>query len=229
MRTGTCRAVVEKCRVTFRRGITALPHLPDEVKDEYLSKLLTDRPGGDGRRGADPELKRRLSEASRDEALNVLADASVLDRVLVSDVAIKKLVTEPDAKKSTEHALQPYAKLLDPTPRAMKRFVMAYNMLRAVRLAEGSVVGVGPLALWTILLTRWPMLGSFFQSTPEAVQLFDASPERVTAAVPATLVPLFIDPPSELRAVMNHPDGPLDARRVAESSGQLIADADGFR
>jgi len=94
-------------------------------------------------------------------------------------------------------------------------------MLHAVRLAEGSVLETGPLALWTILQIRWPMLGSFLQSTPDAVQLFDAPLERVAAGVPAALVTLFTNPPADLRAVMNHPDGPLDARKIAESSGQL--------
>jgi hypothetical protein len=204
-----------------------LPRLPDELKEEYLRTLLAEESADGDRRSTDAVLERRLAEASREEARDVLAQASVLDRIRVSETAINKLVVEPGAKESTKHALEPYANLLDPTPRAMKRFVMAYSMLQAVRLAEGSVVGIGPLALWTIVLNRWPVLGSFLQSTPEAVQLFDASPERVAAGVPATLVPLFTDPPADLCAVMNHPDGPLNARIIAEASGQLLGGVGG--
>jgi hypothetical protein len=198
-----------------------LPRLPDELKEEYLRTLLAEKSGAGDRRGTDPALARRLDEATRDEARGVLARASVLDRIRVSEQAINKLVVEPAAQEDIRHALEPYANLVDPTPRAMKRFVMAYSMLHAVRLAEGSVLETGPPALWTILKIRWPMLGSFLQSTPDAVQLFDAPPERVVAGVPAALVTLFTDPPADLRAVMNHPDGPLDARKIAESSGQL--------
>jgi hypothetical protein len=198
-----------------------LPRLPDELKEEYLRTLLAENSGGGHRRGTDPALARRLDEATRDEARAVLARASVLDRIRVSEQAINKLVVEPAAQEDIRHALEPYASLIDPTPRAMKRFVMAYSMLHAVRLAEGSVLETGPLALWTILQIRWPMLGSFLQSTPDAVQMFDAAPERVAASVPAALVTLFTDPPADLRAVMNHSDGPLDARKIAESSGQL--------
>ena len=83
-----------------------------------------------------------------------------------SEVAIEQLVIDPDAQERTRHVLEPFAALLDPRPRSMKRFVMAYSMLRAVRTAEGSVVGVGPLALWTVVATRWPLLAQHLQSRP---------------------------------------------------------------
>jgi hypothetical protein len=102
----------------------------------------------------------------------------------------------------------------------LKRFVIAYSMLRAVRTAEGWVVGVGPLALWTILQTRWPTLANHLQYEPEAVRLFRTPADRLPASTPAELVSLFSDPPSELRAVMNHPDGPLDVRPIAACCGQ---------
>jgi hypothetical protein len=129
---------------------------------------------------------------------------------------------QEDAQQSTRHALEPYAALLDPTPRAMKRFVMAYSMLRAVRTAEGSMVGIGPLALWAILQTRWPLLANYLQASPEAVRLFTASADRASGSAPAELIPLFTDAPSELRAVMNHPDGPLNAPTIRECSGQAL-------
>lgn len=104
----------------------------------------------------------------------------------------------------------------------MKRFIMSYTMLRAVRLAEGSVVGRGPLALWTILGNRWPVLAEHLQEHPEAVTLFWQPPERFSDSVPQTIVPLFTDPPDSLKAVMNHPDGPLTAEVIQECCGQLI-------
>jgi hypothetical protein len=197
-----------------------VPMLSDELKEAYLRELLADGPAAPVTGAADPELVRRLSEASHDQVLDVLAEAPALERIKAAEVAIDKLVTQPGAQHGTRHALEPYAALLDPTPRAMKRFVMAYSMLRAVRTAEGSVVSVGPLALWTIVVTRWPMLAGYLQAYPEAVTLFAAPAERMPATVPAELLPLFTDASAELRAVMNHPDGPLDARTIRYCTGQ---------
>ena len=200
-----------------------VPGLSDELKAEYLRDLLAERPARPVGREADPNLMRRLSEATHDQVLDVLADAPAIERVRASSLAIEKLVVRPDAQQSTRHALEPYAALLDPTPRAMKRFVMAYSMLRAVRTAEGSVVGIGPLALWTILQTRWPMLANYLQASPEAVRLFQVSADRIPGSTPVELAPLFTDPPNELRAVMNHPDGPMNAQTIRESSGQALS------
>jgi len=200
-----------------------VPGLSDELKAEYLRDLLAERPARPVGREADPNLMRRLSEASHDQLLDVLAGAPAIERVKASSLAIEKLVVQPDAQQSTRHALEPYAALLDPTPRAMKRFVMAYSMLRAVRTAEGSVVGIGPLALWTILQTRWPMLANYLQASPEAVRLFQVSADRIPGSAPVELMPLFTDPPSELRAVMNHPDGPMNAQTIRECSGQVLS------
>jgi hypothetical protein len=200
-----------------------VPGLSDELKAEYLRDLLAERPARPVGREADPNLMRRLSEATHDQLLDVLADAPAIERVKASSLAIEKLVVRPDAQQSTRHALEPYAALLDPTPRAMKRFVMAYSMLRAVRTAEGSVVGIGPLALWTILQTRWPMLANYLQASPEAVRLFQVSADRIPGSTPVELVPLFTDPPNELRAVMNHRDGPMNAQTIRECSGQTLS------
>jgi hypothetical protein len=80
--------------------------------------LLAEEPGAGDRRGTHAALERRLSEASRGEVRGVLAEASVLERIRVSETAINKLVAEPGAKESTRHALQPYANLLPEERRA---------------------------------------------------------------------------------------------------------------
>jgi hypothetical protein len=88
-----------------------------------------------------------------------------------------------------------------------------------------SMVGIGPLALWTILQTRWPMLASYLQAAPEAVRLFKLPADRIPASTPTELLPLFTDPPSELRAVMNHRDGPIDTPTIRECLGQALGPA----
>jgi KAP family P-loop domain len=199
-----------------------VPRLSEDLKAEYLADLLA---GHARSSSADPQLEERLRQAPRSAVLDVLAAASPVERVRAAGAAIDRLVTEPGARADTEHALERYAPLLAPTPRAMKRFIMNYSMLRAVRTAEGSVVGRGPLALWTILRNRWPVLADYLQEHPEGVTLFQQPAEHFSDSVPPTIVPLFTDPPDSLRAVMNHPDGPLTAEVIQECCGQLIPPA----
>jgi hypothetical protein len=156
----------------------------------------------------------------REDVLDILGDAPPAERVRNSWAAIDRLVVEPGAQEATRHALEPYASLLDPTPRGMKRFVMAYSMLRAVRTAEGSVVPLEPLALWTILSIRWPLLAECLRDRPDAVRLFQRTEDELPATVPPELARLFADPPDGLRAVMNHPDGPLTAATIRECCGE---------
>jgi hypothetical protein len=202
-----------------------VPRLSDDLKGEYLAELLSEKSGkrrAPPTHAADPDLLKRLTVAPHGQLLDVLASVPPIERVRASQVAIERLVVEPQAQEQTRHALEAFSSLLDPTPRAMKRFVMAYSILRAVRTAEGSVVGVGPLALWTVLLTRWPMLAEYLQTSPESVHLFQVTVERIPSSTPPELVTLFSDPPNELRLVMNHRAGPLDERVIRECSGQPL-------
>jgi hypothetical protein len=198
-----------------------VPQLPDELKQRYLSGLLSDE-GPTRLPPSATDLAERIAAAPHDQVLEVLADASPIDRLRVADMAINRLVVEPGAQEETAHALEPFGPLLDPTPRAMKRFVMAYSVLRAVRTAEGCAVGVGPLALWTVMVTRWPLLAEYLQEDPAAVRYFSVPPERIGSAVPEELASLFREPPDDLRTVMNHEAGPLDARMIRQCSGQSL-------
>jgi hypothetical protein len=69
--------------------------------------LLAEEPGAGDRRGTHAALERRLSEASRGEVRGVLAEASVLERIRVSETAINKLVAEPGAKEALDMRCSP--------------------------------------------------------------------------------------------------------------------------
>ncbi len=202
-----------------------VPRLPDELGRPYFSGLLDGRPlparpPGDGPTRA--ELSARITNAAPDQALAEYARMSPDDRLQVADVAVDRIVLGPDAQAATEHALARFAPLLDPTPRVMKRFLMAYSMMRAVRTAEGSAVGVGPLALWTILEARWPLLAEHLQVDPDAVRLFHRPSEEIDRSLPAAVAALVEHPPDALRAVMNHEAGPLDAETIRAACGQVV-------
>ena len=74
-------------------------------------------------------------------------------RIMLADEAIQRLVIDEDEQTGARHILKPVAATVDPTPRSLKGYLMAYSMLPAVRTAGGSTVRVRPLA------SRWPTLG----------------------------------------------------------------------
>jgi len=78
---------------------------------------------------------------------------------MLADEAIQRLVIDEDEQTGARHILKPVAATVDPTPRSLKGYLMAYSMLRAVRTAEGSTVRMRPLALCTVVVSRWPTLG----------------------------------------------------------------------
>ena len=57
---------------------------------------------------------------------------------MLADQAIQRLVIDEDEQTGARHILKPVAATVDPTPRSLKGYLMAYSMLRAVRTAEGS-------------------------------------------------------------------------------------------
>lgn len=197
-----------------------VPRMSNALRAQYIANLLSDQPKLNP--AALPvALARQIGEAeSSSEVLDVFSRISELDRLKVADLVIDRLVVDKDEQKRTRHVLEPFAALVDSTPRSLKRYVMAYSMLRAVRTAEGSAIPVAKLALWTALVTRWPSLGDYLQRYPEAVDLFKTRDEGALKEVPANIQALFRDPPADLRAIMNHERGPLDARNIRECSGQ---------
>lgn len=76
---------------------------------------------------------------------------------------------EPDIALEVEHALEAFAPLLEPNPRAMKRLVNAYGVQRDVNVLTGDVVEPRKLALWTILGLRWPLLAECLEKRPELI------------------------------------------------------------
>jgi KAP family P-loop domain len=204
-----------------------VPRLSGQLQAEYLSALLRDPAASPlAPAPADRGLAQRVSDAASPKvALEALAAAPLPDRLRAADAAIDRLVLRADAQLETSHVLESFASLLDPRPRGMKRFIMTYSMLRAVRTAEGSVVGVGPLALWTILLTRWPRLAQFLQAQPQAVNLFASYNSGGPVTIPLDLESLFREPPADLRSVMNHPDGPLNETNIRHCCGELLQEA----
>jgi WD40 repeat protein len=158
-------------------------------------------------------VKRSTTEA---ETLAAYQSASPEVRVKVAPAVVAQLA-QPRQQRETEHALRKFAPLLDPNPRAMKRFVNAYGIARALQVVQDSVVARDSLALWTILRVRWPALAEYLRSSPAAI---DALTERRQApdAAPPALAALFASP--EIAEVLDADQGgPLTATTIRACCG----------
>jgi hypothetical protein len=84
---------------------------------------------------------------------------------------IASRLAEPEIAFRTELALKDFAPLLEPNPRAMKRFVNTYGFERAViTMTEKKMVAMEQLARWTIIVLRWPLLAEYLRNHPEMIK-----------------------------------------------------------
>ena len=164
----------------------SLPGIPSDVRDEYWRGLVAPDAG------QDEEEEHRLAQqaeqlvegASLQETLEAVEDSSLLTPAEESAVrtAASKRLADADIQQEVEHRLVPFASLLEPNPRAMKRLLNAYRIELRRLLAEGRQVGTAAvtpeqLALWTILSMRWPLLAEELARHPEAMAPEGSLPE----------------------------------------------------
>jgi hypothetical protein len=170
-----------------------LPTIDAAKQQEYLKDILRVRDPPQGVSEAEEQAVRDqlLRSSSEAEVVEALRNASTRVRGRVAGAAVEILST-PAVAATTEHHLQRFGPLLEPNPRAMKRFVNDYGMLRAVRTLEGNPVSTDPLALWAIIQTRWPALADCLRARPESIGLLGGS-DSCLQDVPADLHGLFND------------------------------------
>ncbi|WP_456844709.1 KAP family P-loop NTPase fold protein [Cellulomonas sp. P5_C6] len=152
---------------------------------------------------------------SLDERMtDLMGEARGVDEVQRQQVAAKVLETrrnDPERRQRERHILEEFAELLEPNPRATKRFLMAYNVAFAARLCELDPPEPKTLALWTVVTTRWPALAEWVRG-----ELPDGDLALVDA--PGHPSGLLRDP--EVRVVVgSDKGGPLDLERVMRCCG----------
>ena len=131
----------------------------------------------------------------------------VLVQQALLGVAARRIM-KPAARKKSEHLLQPFVDFLDPNPRAMKRFINAYAFRKAIALLGGGDIETGPLALWTLMELRWPLLADYLSDHPEMVERIGT--EMASDGIPLDIQELFAD-----RAVVAVVQGIDPVRRPA--------------
>jgi hypothetical protein len=200
----------------------SVPRLSDEVQGEYWKVLLR----GDGvdprvldeqRQSAEKAADRAVSGAKTHEELGakIAAEQRPLEKAAMRAAAAKQIVS-PEARKETEHRLQPFARLLEPNPRAMKRLVNAYGLHQASHFLEGRDIPAPALARWTIVELRWPLLAEYLASRPEYAKTFATG--VLCSDVPEALQHLFFD--NDVRAAAGY--APPDAHVLDEAAIRRI-------
>jgi hypothetical protein len=206
-----------------------IPKIDPVRQDSYLKELLRGRQLA----GASPDSRAAPTDKAEQEvllkvnrstseadAVAVMRQASPEVRDRLARAAVERL-SAPELVAATEHRLQEFAGLLPPNPRAMKRFVNDYSILRAVRTLEGNTVGITPLAQWAIIETRWPALADYLRSDPEAISLVTEpgqAPDKDLARVPDVLKDLI--EAADLRALtFFRPDGKLTPELISQCCG----------
>ncbi|GIX46750.1 MAG: hypothetical protein KatS3mg131_0961 [Candidatus Tectimicrobiota bacterium] len=193
---------------------TPVPAAPPRIQEAYWHHLI-------GVRADAQEPTEETIEHDEREGINETDDEAALLRRLheVQDPgrsqAIRERIVarlaEPEVVARTEHALKPFAPLLEPTPRAMKRLVNAYSTNRALALLSHLDIDREPLVRWTILSLRWPRLADALAEHPEWME----RKEEAGAAVPAEIEALLGR--EVVQAVLDSGHGarkPLDAETI---------------
>jgi hypothetical protein len=179
-----------------------LPSITDEAKTAFYESLLAaPRPAGP----PSPEEQQLVAEVAgavrqattgrdisraAEDAKQITNPAQRMEVLGAAAVRFSELTIQAQ----TRHELAPFGRFLEPNPRSIKLFVNTYGMLQSLRTLEGVPIRTAPLALWTVVEIRWPLLADHLRAHPE-----DVAQER-WADAPEAIASLLASP--EVRAVV---------------------------
>ncbi|WP_020405370.1 KAP family P-loop NTPase fold protein [Hahella ganghwensis] len=147
----------------FQMDVT-IPEISQEQKATYFDTLLARQKDGmipDSTKPTVEEITRETS-AGVDAMLLRLTNPDlhpVMRQAISNKAAVE--INSREAQKQLEHFLKPFGTFLASNPRAMKRYVNAYTMILTIGLVLcptelGDEDNQKKLALWMIIITRWP-------------------------------------------------------------------------
>lgn len=181
---------------TFQFTVS-LPRLSPKRKKDYWQHLMSiDKSGRQKDKykaiiDAQQRLKELRTEKEITEILKTSSNDPIYDQA-IREAAIVRLA-EPDVGENTEeHILKQFADLMESNPRAMKRFANSYGVQMAMDIMRGGSMETEKLALWTIILLRWPLLAEFLEEHPEMVE-FIGNESIPDDRIPQHLRKLFMD------------------------------------
>jgi hypothetical protein len=217
----------------------SVPRLLPEVQRRYWEALLRARASNDSESASagHEQVEREQAKlkaldemkavgADTPEKLQEMIDSALGDplREQAIRAAAATQVTSPPVSQKSEHRLQPFAPLLEPNPRSMKRLVNAYGMHLATHFLEGRPVSPESIARWTIIELRWPLLADFLAARPQSVaalargKILTPLHSIDNVEKPQELEKLYDD--EEVKAVLGY--GPKGAMALDEHSIRQI-------
>lgn len=180
-----------------------MPELTHEIRNEYLKFLLETSPDMKkraaaqkaARENADKKLETRNDESAIYEAIGLEdRNTSVMNRIVFRSAAALKL-----ARINTLRTLEQDPRLLkfspdlESNPRAMKRFVNAWDVNRHLNVMLMLDIDLDQLALWTILMMRWPELARYLHNHPETFRCIGKKIKKEGSIVDPGFHDLFRD------------------------------------
>lgn len=164
----------------------AVPVIPADVQTSYWRRLLQDDAAQDprelerARQALTGQAREIVGDKNTAVALQEAIDSHKNNPALEEEIraAAARRITDLPAQQEIEHLLQPYRDLVEPNPRAMKRLINAFAIKQAVNFLEHREVDVDPLARWTIIEMRWPLLADIIEAHPAKATWF------VTQSIP---------------------------------------------
>ncbi len=181
---------------TFQFTVS-LPRLSPKRKKDYWQHLMSSNKSrrqedqGKARIDAQQRLKELRTEKEITEVLKMSSDDPIYDQA-IREAAIVRLAQKDVEENTEEHILKQFADLMEPNPRAMKRFANSYGVQMAMDIMRGGSMETEKLALWTIILLRWPLLAEFLEEHPELVE-FIGNESIPDDRIPQNLRKLFQD------------------------------------
>lgn len=155
--------------------VAPIPAIPDNVNNAYWLDLLKFK---------DDEILKNTSflreQAKKkvemiDKESELLqnfednSDLSAVEKQYIREESVVRMAAPELVENIETHTLAPFAHLLNPNPRAMKRLVNAYSINRALATLGYLDISQNTLALWTILSMRWPSLARNLEANPQNI------------------------------------------------------------
>lgn len=169
-----------------------LPALSAQQRSRYWDHLLDS--GAPAPVAAASEQVDKLAAASGLVAKQAVIDAAPVEQQAALRAVAVEQSFAPEAQKQLEHRLRPFAALLEPNPRSMKRLVNAVAIARARCILEGRSVGLEPLARWTIIELRWPLVAAWLAEAPERIGKLGTAKARAALAPPPAIASVLTAP-----------------------------------
>jgi hypothetical protein len=195
----------------FQFSVT-VPDMPEPVKQRFWHKLLHPESRLERPAPTKPDLSAlKTEDAILNQVRSIDPEKDPEAARAIRHAAIDRLTDEDLIAQPSPHVLELFQDVVEPNPRAMKRYVMAYGMARGVDLASFRDTPQPVLAAWTILSLRWPALAAWLKTEPDRLRWVTPAAGERPGRADRDYVTLMSDP--LVKRIAGHLD-PIALRRL---------------